>query len=124
MDATGGVQTMYMLSYGEMLENDPQLARSSEKQAFDIVIDLLEDAVGKGPGTTEAELAITRVTELWQFLIDDLIHPDNALPDDLRGSLISIGGWILQEAQRVKYGESTDIAGIVSVNKIVRDGLK
>ncbi|MGV6872329.1 flagellar biosynthesis regulator FlaF [Pseudochelatococcus sp. B33] len=115
---------MYMLSYGEMVESDPQIARSSEKQAFDIVIELLEDAAAKGLGTPEAELALTRVTELWQFLIDDLIHPDNALSDDLRGSLISIGGWILQEARRVQYGEAKDISGIISVNKLVRDGLK
>ena len=113
-----------MLSYGEMLENDPQAVRSSEKQAFDIVIDLLEDAAAKGVKSPEAELAITRVTELWQFLIDDLIHPDNALPEDLRASLISIGGWILQEAQRVQYNGAEDISGIISVNKLVRDGLK
>lgn len=115
---------MYMLSYGEMLENDPQEVRSNEKQAFDIVIDLLEEGAEKGVELPEAKLAITRVTELWQFLIDDLIHPDNALADDLRGSLISIGGWILQEAQRVQHGESEDISGIISVNKLVRDGLK
>lgn len=115
---------MYMLSYGEMVESDPQIARSSEKQAFDIVIELLEEAAATGPGTPQAELALTRVVELWQFLIDDLIHPDNALPEDLRGSLISIGGWILQEARRVQYGEAQDFLGIISINKLVRDGLK
>lgn len=115
---------MYMLSYGEMLENDQQTVRSSEKQAFDIVIDLLEEGAAKGVGSEEATLAITRVSELWQFLIDDLIHPDNALPDELRGSLISIGGWILQEAQKITHGGSADISGIISVNKLVRDGLK
>lgn len=115
---------MYMLSYGEMLENDQQVVRSSEKQAFDIVIDLLEDGAEKGLQSEEANLALTRVSELWQFLIDDLIHPDNALPDELRGSLISIGAWILQEAGKIKHGDSEDISGIINVNKLVRDGLK
>ncbi|MGI6246114.1 MAG: flagellar biosynthesis regulator FlaF [Pseudochelatococcus sp.] len=115
---------MYMISYGEMMENDPEAVRSSERRAFDIVIDLLEEAARQGRGSPEGELAITRVMELWQFLIDDLISPDNALPEELRGSLISIGGWILQEAQRVRYGESEDISGLISVNKLVRDGLK
>lgn len=115
---------MYMLSYGEMVESDPHVARSSEKQAFDIVIELLEGAAEKGVKSPEAELALTRVSELWQFLIDDLIHPDNALSDDLRGSLISIGGWILQETRRIQFGEADDISGIISVNKLVRDGLK
>ncbi|MBB3808010.1 flagellar biosynthesis regulator FlaF [Pseudochelatococcus contaminans] len=115
---------MYMLSYGEVVENDPQVVRSSERQAFDIVIELLEDVASKGPESPERRLALTRVMELWQFLIDDLIHPDNALPDELRGLLISIGSWILQETRRVQYGEVEDISGIISVNKLIRDGLK
>lgn len=115
---------MYMISYGEMMENDPHVTRSSERQAFDIVIELLEGASEHGRESSQGEIAITRVMELWQFLIDDLISPDNALPEELRGSLISIGAWILQEAQRLRYGEAEDFAGLISVNKLVRDGLK
>ncbi|MFD2248838.1 flagellar protein FlaF [Pseudochelatococcus lubricantis] len=115
---------MYMLSYGEMMENDPLSIRSSERQAFDIVIELLEDGARHGPGSAQNELALTRVAELWQFLIDDLINPDNALPEELRGSLISIGGWILQESQRIRFGDAGDVSGLISVNRIVRDGLK
>ena len=44
-------------------------------------------------------------------------------PAALRANLISIGLWILKEADAIRLGRSTNYAGIADVCAIVRDGL-
>jgi flagellar protein FlaF len=56
--------------------------------------------------------------------MQDLAEPENELPDDLRASLISIGIWILKEADAVRIGEQGSISEIRDITAIIRDGLK
>ena len=46
-----------------------------------------------------------------------------ALPKELRANLISIGIWILRETDKIRKGESDNIAGILEISKIIRGGL-
>ena len=50
--------------------------------------------------------ALSFLRRLWRALIEDLVDLENDLPDVLRGDLISIGIWILREADAVENGRS------------------
>jgi flagellar biosynthesis activator protein FlaF len=63
------------------------------------------------------------VRRLWAVFIEDLSHPDNGLPDKLRADIISIGLWIVKEADRVREAKSNDVVQLIEVNAMIRDAL-
>ena len=58
------------------------------------------------------------------MLLEDLASNDNALPKELRASLISIGIWILREADAIRKGDSENIDGLLDITKIIRGGVE
>jgi len=55
--------------------------------------------------------------------VQDLSSSGNGLPEKLRADLISIGLWIIKEADRIRQDKSTDVAELVTINTIIRDAL-
>lgn len=115
---------MYRMSYAEIVDDDSQERRSREVMAFDHGIDLLTRAAASGTRSAEATEAVRYVQQLWGFLITDLADPGNSLTDVVRTDLISIGLWVMREADRVLTGASQNFAGLIEVNRTVRDGLR
>ena len=115
---------MYRFSYAEVLEETPQTARERERLALQHSIDLLKAAVEKGVNSREAVDAIYFLRRLWAFFIEDLSKPENDLPGQLRADLISVGLWILKEAEQVRLGESQNFKGLIEVSQLISDGLQ
>ena len=115
---------MYQFSYAEIVEDCPTDARQREREAFDHAVGLLKVAEEKGPNTREAVNALHFTRQLWTILIDDLSQPENDRPEKLRADLISIGLWVMREADEIRLGRSQNFAGIGEVCTIIRDGLK
>jgi flagellar protein FlaF len=114
---------MYQFSYAEVLEDDPLEARERERKALGHAVELLRVAKQSGPESRDGVEALLFVRRLWTVLLDDLANPDNALPETLRASLISIGIWILKQADLVRLDASRDLDGLIAVNETIRDGL-
>lgn len=115
---------MYRFSYAEVLEETPQTARERERLALQHSIDLLKAAVEKGPSSREAVDALYFLRRLWAFFIEDLAKPENDLPTQLRADLISVGLWVLKEAEEVRLGNSTNFKGLIEVSQLISDGLQ
>ena len=115
---------MIMLRYAEIEEDSPTDARDRERQLLERSIGLLEKAADKGAGSFEAIEAVHFTIRLWSMLLEDLASNDNALPNELRASLISIGIWILRETDAIRKGESKNFKGILDITKIIRDGMQ
>ena len=64
------------------------------------------------------------VRRLWGYLIEDLAKPENDLPQSLRAELISIGLWIMREAEQIRLETSSNFKGIIEVSTAIRDGLQ
>lgn len=115
---------MIQVSYAE-IESDSLLgSREREQQLLDQSIAMMDQAVSEGPQSVAAVEAMHFASRLWTHLMQDLAGPDNELPDDLRASLISIGIWILKQADSVRLGEGGSIAEIRDITAIIRDGLQ
>lgn len=114
---------MYQFSYAEVLEDDPQEARERERVVLDRAVELLRTARLRGAGSREGVEALTFLRRVWTVLLDDLVSPDNGLPETLRASLISIGIWILKEADAIRLDGSRAMDGLIAVNETIRDGL-
>ena len=50
--------------------------------------------------------------------------PENDLPQALRADLISIGLWVMREAEQIRLEKSTNFKGIIEVSATIRDGLQ
>ena len=115
---------MYKFSYAEILDESCTLNRERERFALDHAVELLTRANAAGPGSEEMTNALAFVQKLWGFFISDLSDPHNELPQQVRADLASLGLWVIQEADQILTARSGDLAGLISVNQAIRDGLK
>ncbi|MFI4996019.1 MAG: flagellar biosynthesis regulator FlaF [Hyphomicrobiales bacterium] len=114
---------MYQFSYSEIVEDTAEDCRARERRAFEHAISLLKAAREKGSESRECAEALFYLGTLWRALMDDLLHPENGLPQALRASLVSIGLWISKEADMIRLAKSTNFEGLIEINSILRDGL-
>lgn len=114
---------MYQLSYAEAAEDSQSEARTLERQALDRAVMLLQAGESAGPNSRDLIEALHFTRRLWNFFVEELANEDNALPVEVRASLISIGIWILKEAEAIRCGQSQNCSGIREICAIVRDGL-
>ena len=114
---------MYKFSYEEVLSESGNRKRENERLAIEQSVALLKSAEKAGPSSREAVEAICFINRLWSFLLEDLAKPDNALPDDVRAKLISIGIWMLREAQSISNGKSNNFAGLIEISNVIAEGL-
>jgi flagellar protein FlaF len=91
---------------------------------LDRSIQLLTVAQAKGVRSIETVEAIHFVNRIWTTFIDDLGKDDNELPRELRANLISIGLWLLREADAVRRGDSENFSGLIDISQIIRDGIR
>ena len=115
---------MYKFSYDEILVDGSANQRIAEKQALEHSIGLLREAEKKGASSREAIDAILFVNRLWSFILEELIKPENELSEKLRASLISIGIWVLREADAITDGKSRNLRGLIEVTEIIAEGLQ
>ena len=114
---------MYQFSYAEVLEETPQTARQRERHAIEHSIQLLQIAEKAGVRSREAVEALHFVRKLWSVLIEDLAKAENDLPQQLRADLISIGIWIMREAEQIRLDKSDNFKGIIEVSQTICEGL-
>jgi flagellar biosynthesis activator protein FlaF len=115
---------MYQFSYADIQTDSVADAKDRERQLLTRSIDLLTAARTAGVGSMEAIEAIHFLNRVWSSLIEDLGSPENALPKELRANIISIGLWLLREAEDLRQGRSDNFDGLIEVSQIIRDGIQ
>jgi flagellar biosynthesis activator protein FlaF len=115
---------LYQRSYAEHLAENAGECRDRERRALEHAVELLGRAESAGPHSREVVDALDFVGRLWNIFIQDLVDPENDLPNMLKAEIISIGLWIIKEAALIRCGESTNFGGLIEICAIIRDGLK
>ncbi|MEK9278438.1 MULTISPECIES: flagellar biosynthesis regulator FlaF [unclassified Bradyrhizobium] len=111
-------------AYEAVVEDSGHEARGRERQALSLGIDRLE-RIQKGRFSIEELVqSLLYVRRLWTIFIEDLSHPDNGLPDKLRADIISIGIWVVKEADRLREEKSNDVMQLIEINRLIRDALQ
>jgi flagellar protein FlaF len=114
---------MYKFSYAEVLDGSLKEARERERVAVARSIELLKAAEAKGADSREAVEALTYTRRLWAAFMEDLAKQENDLPKALRADLISIGLWIMREAEDIRLGKSQDFKALIEVSSVISEGL-
>ena len=115
---------MYQFSYADIQTDSVADAKDRERQLLTRSIDMLAAAHAEGPQSMQAIEALHFMNRVWASFVEDLGNVDNALPKELRANLISIGLWLLREAEDVRQGRSDNFEGLIEVSQIIRDGIK
>jgi flagellar biosynthesis activator protein FlaF len=114
---------MTLASYDTEIEDGGGHARSREKRALTHGIGLLQKMQAGELTLPEQTDAFLYIRDLWTFFIQDLSNSRNGLPEQLRVQLISIGIWIVKEAERNREAQLSDVEDLVAVNVAIRDSL-
>jgi flagellar protein FlaF len=97
-----------------------EMPRELEQRAFTIVIGRLMEGKEKG-GRALIEACYLN-QQFWTTLLTDLALPQNALPDQLKARLISIGIWVQRYSPQVMSGAAA-VDPLISVNRTILEGL-
>ncbi|WP_127522068.1 flagellar biosynthesis regulator FlaF [Mesorhizobium sp. Z1-4] len=115
---------MYQFSYADIQTDSVADARDRERQLLTRSIELLAKAMESGPKSPDNVEALHFVNRIWTAFLEDLGSDENALPPELRANLISIGLWMLREAEAIRQGRSQNYEGMIEVSQIIRDGIQ
>ena len=115
---------MYQFSYADIQTDSVADAKDRERQLLTRSIDLLTSAAASGRDSQEAVEALHFTNRVWTTFVEDLGSADNALPKELRANLISIGLWLLREAEDIRQGRADNFEGLIEVSQIIRDGIR
>ena len=99
-------------------------ASSAHRSARDQDADVFRRAVaalrkGRGANAVLQVRALADNARLWSTVIDLLQDPQNALPDPLRASIVSVGMAVQREMQR----DAPDFDFLIEVNENIAAGL-
>ncbi|MDF3215334.1 flagellar biosynthesis regulator FlaF [Mesorhizobium sp. M7A.F.Ca.CA.001.09.2.1] len=115
---------MYQFSYADIQSNSVADAKDRERELLTRSIDMLAAAAVAGHDSMEAIEALHFTNRVWTAFVEDLGSSDNALPKELRANLISIGLWLLREAEDIRQGRTNNFEGLIEVSQIIRDGIQ
>jgi flagellar protein FlaF len=121
---TNTTGAMYQLSYAEHLADNPKDSRGRERLALEHCNWSFAKGRIAGARSKESVEALGFVGKLWNVFIQDLVDPENELPDVLRADVLSIGLWIIKEAALIRSGQSQNFRGVPEICSMIRDGLK
>jgi flagellar protein FlaF len=110
-------------AYETVVEDSGHEARRRERQALSLGIHQLERLQDGEFSDEDFFESLLYIRKLWAIFIEDLSHPENGLPEQLRADIISIGLWIVKEADRLRQERSNDVIQLIEINRLIRDAL-
>jgi flagellar protein FlaF len=109
--------------YEAVAEDSSREARARERHVLNVAIERLERVQTGVPQGGDLLESLHYTRRLWAIFIEDLVHPENGLPEKLRADIISIGLWVLKEADRLQDEKSNDVKQLIEINRLMRDAL-
>jgi len=121
---TRGRRNLYRALYDATLAEDPGLARGHEHTAMLRLMSEVAD-ISRSSGSPRATaIAACNLNSVWSAFIEDLASASNDLPSVTRAQLISIGLYVLRQADIMRRGEQVDLRALEEIHASVADGLR
>jgi flagellar protein FlaF len=116
------LQSLAFKAYGEVKQRT-----AGEKEIEYALFRQITDALKQVSDSDDVQPAdwaeaIHRNQQLWTTIAIDLLHPGNALPDEMKRSLLYLAEFVRQSSMKIMSGEG-DIADLIEVNQSIMQGL-
>jgi flagellar biosynthesis activator protein FlaF len=115
---------MYMKLYEQVAEDTAERIRNNEIRAIEHSIDLMKKARDSKMMSRDVVEAIFFVNRLWCVLLEDLASRENALSEELRAKLISIGIWMLRATEDIRQYKVKSFDALITISQTIAIGLK
>lgn len=116
------MQALAFKAYGEVKQRTAG-ERNIEFELFQQITEALEH-VARSEDAAPALWAdaIHRNLQLWSALAVDLLHPGNALPDEMKKSLLYLSEFVRQSSMKILSGTG-ELADLIEINRTVMGGM-
>ena len=116
------MQALAFKAYGEVKQRTAG-ERNIEFELFQQITEALEH-VARSEDVAPALWAdaIHRNLQLWSALAVDLLHPGNALPDEVKKSLLYLSEFVRQTSMKILSGAG-ELADLVEINRTIMGGM-
>ncbi len=116
------MQKLAIKAYGE-IEHRTAGDKQIEYALFQQITHALKDLSRTEPASpTLWADAINRNLQMWTIIAVDLLHPENALPEDTKKSLLYLAEFVRQSSMQILAGDG-DIADLIEINTSIMAGL-
>ena len=116
------MQALAYKAYGQFTQRTAD-AKAIEYTLFVQITEALEQVLDqRGPDVALWADSLHRNMQLWSLMATDLVHPDNALPVELKRSLISLSEFVRRTSHDVLAGKE-GLADLIAVNRTIMAGL-
>ncbi len=116
------MQKLAFKAYGE-IEHRTAGDKQIEYALFQQITHALKDLSQTGPTSpTLWADAINRNLQMWTIIAVDLLHPENALPEDTKKSLLYLAEFVRQSSMQILAGGG-DVADLIEINTSIMAGL-
>nr|WP_321360600.1 flagellar biosynthesis regulator FlaF [uncultured Hyphomonas sp.] len=116
------MQSLAFKAYGEVKQRTAG-EKEIEFALFRQITDALQDVSEKDDvQPTDWADAIYRNQQLWTTIAIDLLQPGNALPDEMKRSLLYLAEFVRQNSMKIMAGDG-DIADLIEINQSIMNGL-
>lgn len=116
------MQALAFKAYGEVKQRTAG-ERNIEFELFQQITEALEH-VARSEDVAPALWAdaIHRNLQLWSALAVDLLHPGNALPDEVKKSLLYLSEFVRQSSMKILSGAG-ELADLIEINRTIMGGM-
>lgn len=98
--------------------------RSGERDVLALVTRRLRAALADPSDTMLFTRSISDNMTLWSVLVSDVMMPENALPEELKGQIASVGLAVIRECRKVSSAtEKVNVQALITINESIIDGL-
>tara|TARA_B100000767_G_scaffold220097_1_gene208323 strand:+ start:633 stop:1022 length:390 start_codon:yes stop_codon:yes gene_type:complete len=116
------LQSLAFKAYGEVKQRT-----AGEKEIEFALFRQITDALKEVSDTEDVQPtdwaeAIHRNQQLWTTIAIDLLQPGNALPDEMKRSLLYLAEFVRQTSMKIMAGDG-DIADLIEINQSIMNGL-
>lgn len=116
------MQSLAFKAYGEVKQRT-----AGEKEIEFALFRQITDALTQASEAEDVQPAdwadaVHRNQQLWTTIAVDLLHPGNALPDEMKRSLLYLAEFVRQTSMKIMAGEG-EIADLIEINQSIMNGL-
>jgi flagellar protein FlaF len=116
------LQSLAFKAYGEVKQRT-----AGEKEIEFALFRQITDALTQASEAEDVQPAdwadaVHRNQQLWTTIAVDLLHPGNALPDEMKRSLLYLAEFVRQTSMKIMAGEG-EIADLIEINQSIMNGL-
>jgi len=115
---------MFMQAYEDVLEDEQDSLRSGEAAILDRTIRMMLESDRNPQDKMTRTKTIHFITQVWSYFLNDLASSENATPNELKASLISIGIFIMKYLENMRNENSLIFGPVMEISQNIREGLK